>query len=334
VQNCKRQRKTAFSGTLLLAAGFLLSVSGCGLKSAATAPGRWFENLKPANGAAPARAERKSRRPASATVHKRARRQDLDYVVDLMNRQKFKDALEAVESYLKTQPRHAEAYSLRGDCLYQLLRFDEAITSYQAARQIDPNYYPALRGLGFVELNIGRKQEKEEHLQEAFDHYRASLGLLRRAAGILPGDMKVIFGQAYAAEGAGNYFYARAVNLQRIRNDIQGAETMRDRALELYEEALAATRKYGKRNGRQIEPHRLMATLYTRVGMLQQEFGRTEQARRSIRAAMLSWQTILRQINPKYDPAQKGLDNCAAMLEKMGGDLKMNPGGAEIMRSK
>lgn len=309
--------KNIINVTVVSAMGCIL-VSGCSLLS----PLNIFSDKEKDNAqkTREANAEIDSRqtgkRPSS--IYKPSDSENPNHAIELMRRRKFDEALKILDKYLAQNPRNAEAHSLKGDCLFQLMKFEEAEEAYNISRKIDPSYYPALLGTGIVKLNMAKELESKGEVQKAYENYTESLTILREANGILPGNMNASYGRAHAAAGIGNFFYQRALNLQRIRNDLQGAETMRDKTIECYKEALQFAIPYSSQFRRDIEARAFIATIHMRTAILMHEFKQTDLARNSLMNARITWQSILKEIDPKNTQAQEEIKKCTRMLSKWG----------------
>jgi tetratricopeptide (TPR) repeat protein len=251
-----------------------------------------------------------------------------------MVKRRFTDALKIIEPYIQKNPRNAEAFSLKGDCHYQLLEFNKAVECYKIARKLDPAYYPALRGLGFVELNIAKKAFKENDTLKAYNHFEHAITILREANKILPRDMNVVYGRAYAAEGMGRFFYQRSLNLFRMRKDLQGAETMADKAQQFFNESIEMARMYSMHFDRKIEPRALIGDIFVRIALLHQEFGRNAQANQAMRNALITWQSVLHDIDPENVRAKENVAKCSEWLQKYSPKGVNSGKGAEISIGK
>ncbi|MHC4870454.1 MAG: tetratricopeptide repeat protein [Planctomycetota bacterium] len=310
---------------------FLLT-AGCsltnGLKSIAKAPGKIFSDNEDDSEKKSSPDRIKHREPKA--VYKQPKDKNPNYAIELMRKRKFKEALSILNKYLKNNPLNAEAQSLKGDCLFQLSKFDEAEESYQTARKIDISYYPALLGLGIVKLNKAKEVEKKGSTRETFELYTESYKLLNEAHTILPGNLNAVYGKAHSAAGIGNFFYQRALNLQRIRNDLQGAETMKDKAMALYSEALESATIFSSQYRKDLSARAFVANLHLKSGILHKEFKSEEMSKRAIQNSMLTWKSILLEIDPKNSQAKAEMKRCEKMLKNWNSNLIPSKSSDEV----
>ena len=71
----------------------------------------------------------------------------------------FEDAVTSYDRALQINPNNYQSWSNRGNVLSELGRKEEAITSYDCALQINPDYYIAWFNRGNVLSELGRKEE-------------------------------------------------------------------------------------------------------------------------------------------------------------------------------
>jgi len=73
--------------------------------------------------------------------------------------ERWREALEAFERAIALQEDFYPAWYGRGNALSSLGRYDEAIRSYDRATQLRPNFYPAWRDRGAVLMSLNRTDE-------------------------------------------------------------------------------------------------------------------------------------------------------------------------------
>jgi tetratricopeptide (TPR) repeat protein len=73
--------------------------------------------------------------------------------------QRYQDALSAYEKAVKIRPDYAEAWNGQGKVLYELKEYKAALTAYDRAIQLQPDYLEAWVGRGFVLKNLQRYPE-------------------------------------------------------------------------------------------------------------------------------------------------------------------------------
>lgn len=281
------------------------------VKNVLTAPARWFDRDDEDGYTEETNVSGRPRRPRTEPPPS----SDYERAVAYMRERKFSRALPHIESALEMAPESARVHSLRGDCLYQLLRFDEAIEAYQKARELDANYYPALRGLGFVYLNLGNQYYNEGEAQKAFDSYSQSLTLLRQAFRILPSDIRAAYGRAWAAEGLARFYYNRALYLKG-RNDLQGAETQRDRSNAFCNEALKNAMVYQRSRPAEAQPRALVGRILERQAMLAYEFENPVAAAQHLKNAIAAWRSILEEVDREHQAAQEQVNRLELLLQR------------------
>lgn len=88
----------------------------------------------------------------------------------LYDLQRYKDALSTYEKAANILPDYAQAWNGQGRTLYELKEYKEALTAYDKAIQINPNYLEAWTGRGFV-------LDKLQRYTEAIASYNKALEL-------------------------------------------------------------------------------------------------------------------------------------------------------------
>lgn len=90
------------------------------------------------------------------------------------------EMVNTLEQLVRTEPT-AVGYERLGSGLFRLRRYDEALAAFRKSLEIDPNYYPALNGVGVCRLNqyLWSNQSDEAARQEAMQCFRRSLQLER-----------------------------------------------------------------------------------------------------------------------------------------------------------
>ncbi|WP_341528615.1 tetratricopeptide repeat protein [Nostoc sp. UHCC 0302] len=77
----------------------------------------------------------------------------------LFDLQRYKDALTAYEKAVNIIPNYAQGWNGQGKTLNELKEYKEALAAYDKAIQIQPDYLEAWSGRGFVLINLQRYQE-------------------------------------------------------------------------------------------------------------------------------------------------------------------------------
>lgn len=80
---------------------------------------------------------------------------------------RYKEAIAAYNKAIKTRPEYPEAWNGQGDTLYELKRYKEALLAYEKAIQIWPKYLEPWIGRGFVLNKLRRYQEAIDSFDKA-----------------------------------------------------------------------------------------------------------------------------------------------------------------------
>ncbi|NIV20920.1 MAG: tetratricopeptide repeat protein, partial [Gammaproteobacteria bacterium] len=101
-----------------------------------------------------------------------------DLATAYMKRDRFDDALEAIDTAIALDPELPHTRMVRGNVLSKAQRHEEALAAYREATELSPGHPGALAGMGHVLKTIGRQEE--------------SIEAYRECIGVNPG-----FGEAY-----------------------------------------------------------------------------------------------------------------------------------------
>ncbi len=90
---------------------------------------------------------------------------------DPANREaKLQRALTHAERAIEIHPTYKNAYLLRGNSLYYLERYEEAVSAYEDALEVDPNYAEALKNIGIAYRDGGQYfGEREGNIEKALE---------------------------------------------------------------------------------------------------------------------------------------------------------------------
>ncbi len=80
--------------------------------------------------------------------------------------QRYKDALSTYDRALELRPDYAKAWNGQGKTLYELKEYQEALVAYDKAIQLKPDYLEAWRGRGFTLSQLQRYQESVSSLDK------------------------------------------------------------------------------------------------------------------------------------------------------------------------
>jgi len=112
----------------------------------------------------------------------------------------WSDAVRLYEHSLQATPRSAKLHYNLGAVLEERKDFAQANGEYNKAVDLEPNYEPALAGLGNVDLNLGRMKEASQMFQKALQ--------------LKPDDVKAVTNYGTALQSLGE-FDAAKVQFQR-----------------------------------------------------------------------------------------------------------------------
>jgi tetratricopeptide (TPR) repeat protein len=84
--------------------------------------------------------------------------QDVQPIVSALRNKQFAQALDLAQQGLKTAPRNAQILTLQGLALRGLGRDQDALTAFQKALRVSPDYLAALEGAAQVEYAAGRTE--------------------------------------------------------------------------------------------------------------------------------------------------------------------------------
>jgi tetratricopeptide (TPR) repeat protein len=89
---------------------------------------------------------------------------------------RYEEMVNTLEQLTRTEPT-AIAHERLGAGLFKLRRYDESLSAYRKALEIDPNHYPALNGVGVCLMNqwFWSNQTDENARHEALSAWRRSL---------------------------------------------------------------------------------------------------------------------------------------------------------------
>ena len=73
--------------------------------------------------------------------------------------QRYQDALSTYTKAVNIRPDYAQGWNGQGKTLYELKKFQEALAAYDKAIQIEPDYLEAWSGRGFALNKLQRYQE-------------------------------------------------------------------------------------------------------------------------------------------------------------------------------
>lgn len=99
---------------------------------------------------------------------------------------RFDEMRNTLEQLVRSAPS-AVAWERLGSAQFRLGQYDDSLTSFRSALELDPDYYPALNGVGVCLLNRYLWSEKtdQEALQEGLRNLRRSLQVERRQPQVL-----------------------------------------------------------------------------------------------------------------------------------------------------
>jgi tetratricopeptide (TPR) repeat protein len=288
--------------------------TGQDIGSGLTAPVRWTKGLIKSEPA------KNPVKPASrhqrAIVESRRQGDSVAEARKLLQAKSYRQALATADRVIKVDPQNADALAIRGDCLHQMLRFQDACYSYRAALAVSPGHYLATRGFGFSAYHVAKQMQEAKKDKEAFDQYRIAIDLLRRAITSMPGDAQVTYGIGLCSNKLSDYLGARAIRLRDTNHDLQGAETMYNLAGKLCREGIEALTLVVRNRPRDTAVRSILGNLYLRQAVLHQQFQKSTLAAAQLQRSALVWQSILQDINPNHTLAKNKLDQCRTLLNQ------------------
>lgn len=109
----------------------------------------------------------------------------LGYAEALKNNDRFEEMRSTLEQLVRTSPS-APAHERLGYAHFKLEQYDQAMSSFQAALRLEPDYFPALNGVGVCELNLWHWSDKRDvgARDRAVAALRRSLAINRNQAPI------------------------------------------------------------------------------------------------------------------------------------------------------
>ena len=85
----------------------------------------------------------------------------------LYDLKRYKEAITTYDKAIKIRPEYSEAWNGQGNTLYELKRYKKALDAYEKAIQIQPKYLEAWIGRSFVLDNLQRYQEAIDSFDKA-----------------------------------------------------------------------------------------------------------------------------------------------------------------------
>jgi Flp pilus assembly protein TadD len=86
---------------------------------------------------------------------------------ELIQQEKFADAIQALSQAIQINPSMALAYNARGYARFRLKQFSEAIADFDQAIKLDPKYANAYLNRGSAKRAAGDKAGSDEDLAKA-----------------------------------------------------------------------------------------------------------------------------------------------------------------------
>lgn len=86
-------------------------------------------------------------------------------IEDLIDDEKYQDAISELQKLLQETPTDADMLNLLAYSQRKLQRFDEAMVNYQKALEIEPEHRRANEYLGELYLQLGQLDKAQERLQ-------------------------------------------------------------------------------------------------------------------------------------------------------------------------
>lgn len=96
-----------------------------------------------------------------------AQRQQLSIVIRLNTSQQYGEAVQRASELIKAAPWLAEAWNQRAIALYNLRRYEEAVSDCHETLELNPYHFDAATGMGQCYLQTGKQFEALECLRRA-----------------------------------------------------------------------------------------------------------------------------------------------------------------------
>ncbi len=255
--------------------------------------------------------------------------------VRMVKEGRFSEAKNLLTSETQSNPSHAAGWRWLGDCYYNLLELDDAITTYQRALDRDPNDYYALRGQGFAylhrghehwrrmqeEVAMGQKDQAAATFAQAHDNYKKSLELLGFCLRRAPNDSEAVYGEAMAAEGASRKLYSNAISYLKLGpENRERAELFAENCLTVINKGVDRARERARLTPGESGPRALLGGLYLRKAILYNQLGKQDLALLELKNSRDVQQSILDEIDKNNATAQKGIREAESYWEAWGGN--------------
>ena len=78
-------------------------------------------------------------------------------------------AVQYSDEAIAINPRIASAYNIKGQALFSLKKYDEALASYETALKLRPKYLEAINNMGLALVTMGRHEKAVELFNKSTD---------------------------------------------------------------------------------------------------------------------------------------------------------------------
>ena len=268
-----------------------------------------------------------ARSPVSTMPSVPAGTAPFDEAVTMMEAAHFVNAMEILEELVLAEPTNAAAFRRLGECHYNLMEFEEALTAYERAGELRPNAnegYYIQRGEGFAHLHYGHQLWKQmdrergsgqlesaaDTFTSAHEHYKKALEILTLCLNRAPDDVEAVYGRAMAAEGASRKLWSNAISHLNY-GQIERAHVFADNCIVVINAGLESAQRRASDPKFQGEtgPYALMGGLYERKATLYQRLGKTDLALIELNNAMGAQRAVL-NIDKHNATALEKLEGC------------------------
>jgi len=222
--------------------------------------------------------------------------QGFNIALQLYQQQNYSQAADEFRLIIERHPNHSESHRFLGDCMYNMMEFEEARRSYDTAYRLNPQNYFALRGIGFASLYHGYRLFDQLRIDDAHAAFQESLTRMQTCLRMRRGDLDAYFGRAMAAEGASRKLYKNAEDKLTL-GDRFAAEAERRICDQVINEGLESIEVRIHARDNEVGPFVLKASLLYRRARLYKMFGMDDEANSLLNGCLATYRKV-RELDP------------------------------------